>query len=62
MKKNLAVELRSLIDVVKQMDFENKDLQNKISSLDVSLSLLKFIALIRRTSSRYWWAEEFEED
>ena len=35
-KKSLASQLRQVIDVVKKMDFENKDLQNKIQSLDVS--------------------------
>ena len=35
-KKNLALELRTLIERVKTLDYENKDLQNKINTLDVS--------------------------
>ena len=33
-KKGLAQELRALIDAVKRQDFENKELQNKVSALD----------------------------
>ena len=31
-KKNLAMELRAVIDTVKQLDFENKEVQNDLLS------------------------------
>lgn len=36
-KKALAQELRRLIDVVKHQDFDHKDLQNKVKTLDVRI-------------------------
>lgn len=42
-KKSLASELRQSIDTVKKMDFENKDLQNKIASIDVIFSFLMYV-------------------
>lgn len=36
-KKNLATELRSIIEVVKQQDFLNKDLVNKIVQANVRI-------------------------
>jgi uncharacterized protein (DUF3084 family) len=38
-KKNLATELRTLIEVVKQYDFQNKSLVNQINQLNVSQRL-----------------------
>ena len=33
-KKGLAVELRQIIDAVKALDFDNKNLQNELSKVE----------------------------
>jgi uncharacterized protein (UPF0335 family) len=47
-KKSIATELRSIIDQVKNLDYENKDMQSEIISITVSYT--KFTNLFCRTN------------
>jgi uncharacterized protein (UPF0335 family) len=47
-KKSIATELRSIIDQVKNLDYENKDMQSEIISITVSYT--QFTNLFCRTN------------
>ena len=58
----MAQELRGLIETVKQLDFVNKDVQNKINTYNVRRSLSFVIESIRRDGIRHRGTEVAQED